>query len=71
MYTKPPSPTPFRVASVGSVNRPQASVPQIPARPCAESAPTGSSSTFSIASTPSTTMIPATKPMIVAAQGLT
>src|SRR5919198_5116414 len=62
---------PLNSASVGSVNRPQESVPHTPARPCADSAPTGSSSTFSIARTPSTTMTPATNPMIVAAQGLT
>jgi hypothetical protein len=43
-------------------------VPQIPARPCAESAPTGSSSLRSIASTAKTTISPATKPMMGAAQ---
>ena len=47
---------------------PQDSVPQMPASPCAEGAPTGSSSTFSIASTPKTTITPATAPMIGAAQ---
>ena len=47
---------------------PQESVPQMPARPCAESAPTGSSMHLSIASTPNTTITPATAPMIGAAQ---
>ena len=36
-------------------------VPQIPARPCAERAPTGSSRYFSIVSTPKTTIAPATE----------
>ena len=44
------------------------SVPQIPARPCAESAPTGSSRYFSIRITPTTTITPAIRPMIGAAQ---
>jgi hypothetical protein len=43
----------------------------MPATPCAESAPTGSSSTRSIAITQTTTITPATKPMIGAAQKCT
>ena len=39
----------------------------MPAMPCAESAPTGSSSRLSMASTQNTTITPATKPMIGAA----
>ena len=50
------------------MNIPHERVPQIPARPCAEVAPTGSSITFSIANTPTTTITPATAPMIGAAQ---
>ena len=65
------SPTPLSSASRGDVNRPQESVPQMPARPCADSAPTGSSSTFSIRITPYTTITPATAPMIGAAQNST
>src|SRR5207302_5658503 len=44
---------------------------QIPARPCALSAPTGSSSHLSMASTPYTTITPATAPMTIAAHGST
>ena len=54
-------------ASRGAVNSPHASVPQIPASPCADSAPTGSSISLSIAYTPITTITPATAPMIGAA----
>ena len=43
------SPTPLSSASRGEVNSPHESVPQMPARPCADSAPTGSSSILSIA----------------------
>src|SRR5438270_6976835 len=71
VYTRPPWPTPLNFASAGSVKSPQDSVPQIPARPCALSAPMGSSSHLSMASTPYTTMTPATAPMITAAQGCT
>src|SRR5205085_3010437 len=67
-YQSPGSPTPFRVARRGEVKIPHESVPQTPASPCADSAPTGSSSTLSIASTPNTTITPATAPMIGAAQ---
>ena len=42
----------------------------MPARPCADSAPTGSSIHLSIASTPTTTITPATAPMIGAAHDL-
>ena len=67
-YTRPGLPIALRSASRGDVNRPQASVPQMPATPCADSAPTGSSRTLSIASTQTTTSTPATPPMIGAAQ---
>jgi hypothetical protein len=43
----------------------------MPATPCADSAPTGSSSLRSIARTANTTTTPATKPMIGAAQNST
>src|SRR5918912_713837 len=68
LYTSPALPTALYDARSGFVKSPHESVPQIPARPCADSAPTGSSSTFSIASTPTTTITPATAPMIGAAQ---
>ena len=50
-YKRPPSGSPKALywASRGEVKIPHESVPQIPARPCADSAPTGSSSTLSIA----------------------
>jgi hypothetical protein len=50
---------------------PQASVPQIPARPCADSAPTGSSSFLSIAMIENTTSRPPTMPMIGAVHAST
>ena len=56
-----------RLGEPREVNRPQASVPQMPATPCADSAPTGSSRLLSIASTQTTTSTPATRPMIGAA----
>ena len=59
---------PFSSASRGLVNSPQASVPQMPAMPCADSAPTGSSSLRSIQTIAPTTITPATNPMIGAAQ---
>ena len=52
LYHTPGSPMALRSASRGDVKMPQESVPQIPARPCADSAPTGSSSFFSISTTP-------------------
>ena len=71
VYQRPPSPTPFSSVNRGAVKIPHDSVPQMPARPCAESAPTGSSSTFSIMITPYTTMTMATARMIGAAQNST
>ena len=65
------SPNPLYWASRGEVKIPHESVPQMPARPCAESAPTGSSMNLSIARTPKTTITPATAPMIGAAQNST
>src|SRR5919106_5356740 len=55
-------------ASRADPKMPTDMVPQMPASPCAESAPTGSSRYFSIVITPSTTTTPATSPMIGAAQ---
>ena len=52
LYQRPRVADTVSSASRGDVNRPQESVPQMPARPCADSAPTGSSSTFSIMITP-------------------
>src|SRR5919202_3500370 len=68
VYTRPGLPTALRSARRGEVKMPHDSVPQMPATPCADSAPTGSSSLRSIASTQSTTITPATAPMIGAAQ---
>ena len=50
-YNRPPSGSPNALywARRGAVKMPHESVPQIPARPCADSAPTGSSMTLSIA----------------------
>ena len=69
-YTRPPwgSPKALYCASLGAVKNPHETVPQMPARPCADRAPTGSSISLSIAYTPSTTITPATAPMIGAAQ---
>ena len=59
-------------ASLGTAKKPSASVPQIPDMPCAAIAPTGSSiPTRSTRSDPSTTMMPETKPITIAAQGAT
>jgi hypothetical protein len=55
-------------AKRGAVKMPQASVPQMPAMPCAESTPTGSSSLRSISMMLGTTISPPTRPMIGAAQ---
>jgi hypothetical protein len=50
-YTRPPSGSPKALywARRGAVKMPHEIVPQIPARPCAESAPTGSSMILSMA----------------------
>ena len=50
-YTRPPSGSPKALywASLGAVKIPHETVPQIPARPCADRAPTGSSISLSIA----------------------
>src|SRR5262249_48694547 len=71
LYQRPGSPTSLNSASRGEVNIPHDRVPQIPARPWAEVAPTGSSMTFSIANTPTTTMTPAIAPMLGAGQSST
>ena len=63
----------FRVAaSAGTANRPVATVPQIPATPCTETAPIGSSIPIrSTASTPTTAITPETSPITTAAHGAT
>ena len=60
------------LASFGTARKPRDSVPQTPDMPCAAIAPTGSSRpTRSTSSEPTTTMMPETKPITIAAQGAT
>ena len=59
-------------ASAGTAKIPVASVPQTPAMPWTATAPIGSSMRArSTASTPTTAIAPATKPITIAAQGAT
>ena len=60
------------IVRAGWPNKPTAIVPIIPQEPCTANAPTGSSiSNHSIISTTTKTRIPATSPIIAAAQGIT
>ncbi len=72
VYQSPPVPVARFSASAGTAKMPVASVPHTPAMPCTATAPMGSSiRARSTASTPTTAMPPARKPITIAAHGAT